>query len=103
MKENPLIQAVITDNVEMVQRLLQSGMDPNVSEDADKITPLHFVAQRDSPAALIIARLLMRAGADPLALTEPDGQTPLEVARLMSNEKMVAILSGVDEDSQVLH
>jgi len=92
--ESSLIQAVLDEDVSAVTELLQQGADPNVFEDGDKIRPLHFVAQKDSSAALEIAQLLIHAGADPLAQTEPDGQTPIEVAELMSSSEMVAILNG---------
>lgn len=97
-----LIEAVVNENVEVVKHLLQQGADPNVVEDGDKITPLHFVAQRKSEQALQIAQLLIRAGANPLAQNEPDQQTPLQIAQLMSSEVMVAILSGASKE-QVWH
>lgn len=92
--ENPLIQAVLDENVAQVAALLEQGADPNVFEDADKIRPLHFVAQKDSQAALKIAELLIQVGANPLARTEPDGQTSIEIAELMSNPEMVSVLLG---------
>ncbi len=98
MIENTLIQAVLNEDVEAVALLLQQGISPNVCEDTDKITPLHFVAQKDSEAALKIAQLLMDAGADPSAQTDPDGQTPIEVAKLMSNVGMLAVLSGAGRE-----
>lgn len=97
-----LIQAVISENVEKVEQLLKEGVDPNAFEDADKIRPLHFVAQKNSKQALQIARLLMLAGANPLLQNEPDKQTPLDIAKLMSSPKMVAVLLGTDEE-QVRH
>lgn len=96
-----LIQAVISEDVKAVEQLLQQGVDPNAFEDADKIRPLHFVAQKNSPQALQIARLLIRAGADPFAQNEPDKQTPVEIAKLMCCDAMVAILSATKE--QVWH
>ncbi len=93
MKTNQLIQAIVKENVEAVQTLLQEGADPNLSEDMDRVTPLHFVAQKTSTPALLIADALIVAGADPLAKTKPDGQTPIEIARLTSNVAMVSVLS----------
>lgn len=90
--ECSLIQAVLDENVEVVIALLAQGADPNTFEDADKIRPLHFVAQKKSEKALEIARLLVKAGADPSAQTHPDGQTPIDVAFLMSTPEMVVIL-----------
>lgn len=95
--ENLFIQAVINEDVEAVQQLLQEGANPNMVEDADRVTPLHFVAQKNTPAALAMARLLLDAGADPMAKTEPDGQTPLETAKAMSGEEMVSLLTKAKE------
>lgn len=94
--QTSLIEAIIREDVQQVEQLLHSGSNPNVSEDSDKITPLHFVAQKSSADALQIARLLLRAGADTKAKAEPDGHTPVEIARLMSTDEMVAVLSGTD-------
>jgi ankyrin repeat protein len=92
MMECPLIQAVLDENVEVVIQLLAQGADPNAFEDADKIRPLHFAAQKKSAKSLEIARLLVQAGADPSAQTYPDGQTPIDVAFLMSTPEMVVVL-----------
>ncbi len=91
--KNPLIQAVIDENIQEVKRLLQLGADPNGVEDNDRITPLHFVAQKSSAVAVEIAGILIKAGANPLAFNQPDGQTPLEIAQLMSSPEMRQILS----------
>ena len=98
--EGLLIQAVLDEDIEMVLKLLAQGADPNAFEDADKIRPLHFVAQKRSAKALEIARILIQAGADPLAQTQPDGQTPIEVATLMSVPEMVAILLNAQRERQ---
>lgn len=98
MRTSPaaLIEAVINEDVQKVEQLLTTGSDPNATEDSDKVTPLHFVAQKASEDAVQIARLLIKAGADVKAKTLPDGHTPLEVARLMSTDEMVAVLSGIE-------
>lgn len=91
-----LIQAVIQEDVQAVMQLLAEGADPNTIEDADKITPLHFVAQKSSQEALQIAQLLLCAGADPLAKNVPDGQTPLDIAKMFNFTPMLAILTETD-------
>ena len=90
--QSTLIQAVNDEDVKAVKQLLEQGANPNIYDDQDKVTPLHFIAQRKSPAALEIAALLIRAGADPLSPNEPDGQTPLEIAQLTASKPMIAIL-----------
>ena len=84
-----LIKAVIENNVEHVNEFLNQGIDPNNTLDAAHVTPLHFAAQNNS---LEIIPLLIEAGADLHAQTEPDGQTPLDIALLHQHEKVVQIL-----------
>ena len=90
---NRLIQAVIDEDVEEVKRLLLFGADPNGVEDDDKITPLHFLAQKKTVPAIKIAKILIAAGANPLAPNQPDGQTPLEIAQHFCSLEMIQILS----------
>jgi ankyrin repeat protein len=96
-----LIQAIIDEDVESVTELLKKGANPNGFEDKDRITPLHFVAQKNSDASLQMARALLSAGANPLARNEPDAQTPIDVARLMSSPEMVDML--ISATQQRLH
>ena len=72
-----------------VNDLLNSGVNPNSSIDKHKITALHFAAQIN---ALTIVPLLIQAGADIDAITEPGGQTPLEIACLHKHNKMIELL-----------
>jgi hypothetical protein len=46
-----LIEAVIADNPLEVQRLLDSGLDPNGWEDQAKVRPLHFAAHYNARAS----------------------------------------------------
>lgn len=95
-----LIQAVINENVGAVKQLLKEGADPNATEDADKITPLHFIAQKNSQAALEIAQLLLRAGADPFAKNVPNDQTPLDIAKMFGFAPMLSILSSAEDEKR---
>src|SRR5438105_4669248 len=89
-----LIGAILDEDVQAVEALLKAGADPNASEDADRITPLHFVAQNTSIKGLQIAQLLLQFGANHKAKSSPDGYTPLDIAQLMSNHQMVSLLSN---------
>ena len=64
---NALIIAIVNEDVQSLKTLLNNGADPNVVEDSDKITALHFVAQSSADYVLEMARLLLQAGADPHA------------------------------------
>ena len=84
-----LIEAVIHNNRLEVEQCLTAGTDPNACQDAANVTPLHFAAQHN---ATDVISLLIAAGANIYARTVPDGQTPLEVAKLNGHEEMVALL-----------
>ena len=84
-----LIDAVITNNVQITQKLLNEGADPNQLLDESGVTPLHFAAQNNS---LNVVPLLVKAGAKVDAETTPDGQTPLDIAQLHGHSMMVKIL-----------
>lgn len=84
-----LIDAVIENDVEAVNAILNRGFNPNQSLDTARVTPLHFAAQN---GALEVIPLLVEAGADICACTQPEGQTPLDVALLHRHEAVVQIL-----------
>ena len=86
-----LIEAVIRNNRMEVEQCLIAGLDPNTCQDAAKVTPLHFAAQHN---ATDVISLLIAAGANIYARTIPDGQTPLEVAKLNGHQEMVALLEA---------
>lgn len=84
-----LLEAVIDEDLSLVEKLLAQGANPNAHIDDDKISPLHFAAQYN---ALAIAELLIYAGADLNAKTYPDGYTPIDIARLHGHEDMMELL-----------
>ena len=55
-----LIQAVIENDVDSVNHLLNQGVDPNHCLDHAHVTPLHYAAQNNS---LEVIPLLVEAGA----------------------------------------
>jgi uncharacterized protein len=87
-----LIEAVILNDVEQVKKLLQQGADPNYCDDKAQITPLHFAAQNN---CLAVVPLLVAAGANLNARTIPEGETPLDIARLQpeTHQQMIALLT----------
>jgi len=89
-KEN-LIEAVIKGDTAAVKKLLIAGVNPDMYLDDAKLRPLHFAAQNNR---VEIAHLLLEAGASPLARTDPDGQTPLEIAQLHKHQRMISLLSA---------
>ncbi len=84
-----LIDAVIVNDVQVVNKILNKGFNPNQSLDEACVTPLHFAAQN---GALEVIPLLVEAGADICACTQPEGQTPLDVALLHNHDPIVQIL-----------
>jgi len=75
LRLTPLHLAALRGGAEEVERLLNSGADPNV-RDVFGRTPLHYAAARNHKAA---AELLLKHGADPNAKDE-SGETPLDLA-----------------------
>jgi ankyrin repeat protein len=84
-----LIEAVIHNDAKQVRAELERGVDPNACLDPALVTPLHFAAQHN---AIDVISLLITAGAKINAQTFPDGQTPLDIARLHRHEKMAKLL-----------
>lgn len=88
-KDSSLIAAVIADDVEQVQTLLEGGALANCCEDSAELRPLHFAALYDSPK---VVPLLVMAGADITALTDCD-DTALSIADRHDHKLVVASLN----------
>lgn len=98
-KVSDLIKAVVMNNPKSVNTILHSGVNPNGTLDADEISPLHYAAQND---AYLVIPLLVEAGANVHAETEPDGYTPLDIALLHENYKSTQILMAYMKDRQMI-
>ncbi len=92
-----LIEAVIHNDVTNVRKLLENGADPNACQDRANVTPLHFAAQHN---ATDVVSLLITAGAKLHAITFPDQQTPLDIAKLHHHEAMVKLLNEYNSKCQ---
>lgn len=86
-----LINAILKKDMHRVKNLLEQGADPNMYLDEAMIRPLHFAAQNNF---LKIVPLLITAGADLYAQIQPEGHTPLDIARLHKNNAMVNVLQS---------
>jgi uncharacterized protein len=84
-----LIAAVIADNIDLVQVLLEKGVEANCHEDPALLRPLHFAALYNSPGVI---PLLVMAGADVAALTDCD-DTPLNIAKRHGYKQVIAVLN----------
>lgn len=83
---NDLFDAVRANDVTRVERLLQSGADPNRRSSYDG--PLHVAARLGSPEMLLA---LIESGAG-VELQGYAGMRPLHAAALADQEKAVAVL-----------
>lgn len=84
-----LIDAITVRNKNKVTSLLQQGVSPCGALDSANVTPLHFAAQSN---AIEIIKLLILAGADVEAMTQPDGETAYDVARLHGHQEAMVLL-----------
>ncbi len=91
-----LIQAIKNGDCITVERLLRLGVDPNNYLDAARITPLHFAAQK---GIIAIAELLLNYGAKLDVFTEPDHQSPYNVAIVNKQYAMALFLEKVTGDT----
>lgn len=93
-----LIEAVIEDNPDQVIALLNTGADPNQVEDDACITLLHYAAQNN---ALLVIPVLIEAGADIFAETNPEGYTPLDVALIHGHDRVVQALLAYENETDI--
>jgi ankyrin repeat protein len=90
-----LIDAVIKNDSTKVKNMLQMGVDPNGFLDEAKLRPLHFAAQNNSIES---SQLLIAAGANIYACTEPDKETPIKIAEAYGNKKIIDLfLRSIDK------
>ncbi|QLH42514.1 MAG: ankyrin repeat domain-containing protein [Coxiellaceae bacterium] len=82
-----LIEAIINDNTDVIEDLLNAGTDPNMKVD-DGLTPLHFAAAYN---AIHAAAILIDAGAK-LYLLDDNGEAPYDVAKSCGHEEMALLL-----------
>ena len=84
-----LIEAVIDGDFNRVCGLLRSGVNPNAVLDSANVTPLHFAAQNTK---VNVIKELLKYGADLQAKTVPDGESPLDIARLFNHPDIIRSL-----------
>ncbi|XP_058791109.1 ankyrin repeat domain-containing protein 54-like isoform X2 [Phymastichus coffea] len=85
--------AAATNNVEVMQRLLEAGISPNNSDEQGR-SPLHLASCRGFTE---MVSLLLRYGADPNR-KDSIGNTPLHLAAVTSKMSVVTLLlmAGTD-------
>ena len=95
-KQQRLIMSVTLNDIDQVEELLKSGVDPK-TEDSKKRTGLHIAAAKGFTDCL---ELLLQYGADP---NQKDGvgNTPLHLAACTSHVPTVTVLlkAGTDLES----
>ena len=82
--------AMFQDNPEIVELLLDSGLDPNAQGTSNGYTPLHDAVWADN---LDAAMLLVEHGAR-IDIKADDGLTPLEKARKENKQEIAAYLEN---------
>lgn len=83
----PLHDAIVQGNVSEVERLLESGADPN--EWAQGRTALHAAVWADNTDILV---LLLTHGADPGSV-DSQGETPYEKAEVWERENALEVFN----------
>ena len=89
----PLLYALQARHSQIAETLLKAGADPNQAISAADprfpgLTPLHFAV---GSGELQLIQLLIASGANPQQ-GDVDGQTPLDLARRLKNDQLVALL-----------
>lgn len=84
-----LAEACNSGNLQLAQRLLDSGANPNQRDVLHGGTPLHNAVGQQN---LEMARLLLRCGADANIATQNTSTTPLGYAAITGNLEMVLLL-----------
>ena len=88
-KQIALVDAIVANDLQRVKYCLETGADVNLALDQANVTPLHFAAQSSD---ISILQELLAQGADFQAKTVPDGETPLDIARMHHQHGLVQIL-----------
>ena len=83
----PLHDAVLDQDIEVVEALLDAGADPNVRGGPLGVTPLHAAAENGN---LELVGMLLAAGADPEARLSVE--TPLDFAERHGHSAVVSLL-----------
>lgn len=84
-----LLDAVIADDIQLVEELLAQGANPNYFEDKCEIRPLHFASVYNATEVIFP---LVRSGAKIDAVTA-DGYTATDIARQLNHTEVVTILT----------
>lgn len=90
-----LLEAIENHNVEEIERLLNSGANPNATCRLDLVSACHMAALTGGEALT----LLIKFGAEKLRVDRV-GRTPLHLATWAGNARQVAILLEFPEDMQ---
>lgn len=97
LQEQRLLLAVSTNNIERVQNLLESGVNPN-SADRQLRSALHLATSRGYAE---IVKMLINYGADPNKL-DVLRNTPLHLAACLNNFQIIKLLLDAGADVRSL-
>lgn len=85
-----MLEAVIKDDAEVVEKLLELGADPNRIEDKDRATPLHFALTFNSQKSIPV---LLAHGAD-INCRDREGSSSWDYAVANKQKKIIAIFNA---------
>jgi len=92
--ESPLMMAALKGKLELVRRLIDRKAEVNKPGWA----PLHYAATHPGEASLLVVRLLLEHHAF-IDAQSPNGSTPLMMAALYGNPKVVRLLLDEGADT----
>lgn len=91
--ETPLLRAIRRHNVDIIRVLLKAGANPN-TRNADGMLPIFVACPRDETCRWMdIVWELLDAGADPIAVDQMRGITPMHLAATLGNVNMIELLA----------
>jgi ankyrin repeat protein len=96
---SPLHAAAYSENVKMVEKLIEYGADIN-AEDSLGRTPLYFASEHDNHGNCPVIRLLLELGANVNARAK-DASTPLHVASRCGTLEVVRLMLEYGADPNV--
>ena len=98
--EVPLVRAASDSQKSVVRALLHAGADPNQIEEDRDFSALYMATGRETDIEIV--KMLLEAGADPLAETQM-GETPLDHSKLHGSPEVHALIAEAAKNAPRKH